>query len=1143
MKHNALFIAFMLFAGSLAFAQLPQKPSRADIAAAPAWAQAMYAAEPNVDEVDHLYKDWHRSHTFVKSYHTQFYKRWRRAIEPYVNEDGTFDLPTQEELARKQAQYLSSRQIEERTGANWQLVGPMRVYDNNIAAKANQSNVFSISRSESNPNVLYAGTEPGEVYRSSNGGSEWSNVSEDFPLLQGVRAIAASPADQNEVYAGTNSYLRHSTDGGLTWTHNYLSNNFRVNEILFHPDNASIVFVAGEGGLQRSNNGGQTWASLFTDKCYDIKVNVNQHQTIYLVKQNPATSNCEFLMSTDSGVTFVPQTNGFYTSTDPDRYDGGARIAVSKSDSDRVYVYLIGEAKTGDSGFIGLYRSDDGGLNWTVPRGQVGGPYSTTVPNLAVGTATWNYHQGFYNCALMASNSNPDEILLGGLNLWRSTDGGATFSVVSGYRPGGSLSMHVDNQDFRAFGNEYWITTDGGIYRSNDFFQSQPEVRMNGIHSADYWGFGSGWNEDVLVGGLYHNGNASWYESWSQGNFLNLGGGENPTGYVNPGDSRRTFFSDVNGKYLPSAIGDPVVNLAFGLAPNEAYWSASSSELEWHPNCYNIAWMGRENKLWKTSDGAASFSEVHTFGTNPDHDITYIEVSSTNPQIMYVAQMQTGSSGAVWKTTDGGANWASLTLPGNTNKRKILLSLDMENENHLWLAYASGGNGQKIYETSDGGTNWTNATTSVLDNQSPHSIFLAQGTNNGLYFCSQNTVYYKDNSLANWTMYNSDLPAVSSTDIARPFYRDGKIRIATYGRGIWENEFHTQPSRPIARINVDHFSRECENETFNFTDHSTLNHNGATWNWNFDGGNPASSNQMSQAVSFTGQGTHLVTLTVTDLIGQSSIDSLYIEVTGIANATLAEDFETVFPPNQWRQETSGSLSWSQETAAGGFGLSSSCTKADNFNVNATGTWADLRAPVNLQWLADGELTFDVAFAPYGGQYMDSLAVLVTTDCGVTFTQLYLKGGSTLATAPNQNTAFLPTASQWRTDTVDLSAYQGFDQVFVVFRNISNWGNIIYLDNIALDGTQLVGFEEEPVAGFAQLAPNPLVQGQPVKLVTDQKDEFNLNLWNTEGKLVHQAQGLINGDQVRTDLPAGIYFFDLRNGSIWNRGKIAIVSPR
>ena len=189
-----------------------------------------------------------------------------------------------------------------------------------------------------------------------------------------------------------------------------------------------------------------------------------------MVKENGPEDVAEFWRSYDAGQSFQIQTSGWYTSSDPDRNCGGARIAVSPADTNRVYAYLIGESKTDDVGYIGVYRSNDGGTTWTLPNGPDGGPYTAAHPNLAIGTSTWLYHQGFYNCGFMASNTNADEILIGGLNLWRSNDGGATFECVNGYECS-NYSMHVDMQDFRVFGNEYWISTDGGIYKSFDFFQ------------------------------------------------------------------------------------------------------------------------------------------------------------------------------------------------------------------------------------------------------------------------------------------------------------------------------------------------------------------------------------------------------------------------------------------------------------------------------------------------------------------------------------------------------------------------------------------------------------------------------------------------------------------------------------------------
>ena len=175
----------------------------------------------------------------------------------------------------------------------------------------------------------------------------------------------------------------------------------------------------------------------------------------------------------------------------------------------------------------------------------------------------------------MVNPQNADEILVGGLNLWRSVDGAQSFTSVAGY-VGGPLNMHVDMQDFRATAQGTWITNDGGIYFSTDFFSFDNQVRMKGVHGTEWWGFDSGWNEDVFIGGAYHNGNISWYQNYPSGNFLQLGGAEPASGYVNRGLNRKVVSSELAGKILPLSIGQTIFGFSVSLYPNESYYSAES---------------------------------------------------------------------------------------------------------------------------------------------------------------------------------------------------------------------------------------------------------------------------------------------------------------------------------------------------------------------------------------------------------------------------------------------------------------------------------------------------------------------------------------------------------------------------------------
>ena len=483
-----------------AFSQNMYRPSDHEISQSPEWVQMMYSENPNVFEVDKAFKDYFDENDFEKSYHTQYYKRWRRSVESYVKTNGSVEMPTEQEFLRQREESLINS-TGSRAG-NWSLVGPLVAYNTAGNPVSVQSNIYAIDQAPSNSNVLYCGSETGECYRSSDGGSTWTNISLNDELNGAVRSLAIHPTDPNTVYIGSGSYIFKSTDGGTNWTDVLYNWQLNANEILINPSNPQIVLAATNKGVFRTTDGGSNWDQLYTERAFDLKHNTANNSIVYLLKHNDALDICQFLRSTDSGATFTAQTNGWYSSTDPDRNDGGGRLAVSDADADYVYAYLIGEAKAGDTGYIGIWKSTDGGTTWTLPNGPAGGPYDEDHINLAIGTVNWQYHQGYYNCAIMASNTDPEQIRVGGLNLYGSDDGAATFYPLAGY-VGGPYSMHVDMQDFRAIGNTTWITTDGGIYRSSDFFNSAGfESRMYGIHSSDYWGFGSGWNEDVLIGGL-----------------------------------------------------------------------------------------------------------------------------------------------------------------------------------------------------------------------------------------------------------------------------------------------------------------------------------------------------------------------------------------------------------------------------------------------------------------------------------------------------------------------------------------------------------------------------------------------------------------------------------------------------------------
>ncbi len=1076
-KFYCTFFTALLLFSTAAFAQQMQKPSTTAIAELPQWAQLMYSENPNVYQVSQAYQDYYRTHTFEKNYHTQYYKRWMRQNQYLIDELGFIYTPTQVQLQNEDALYFKKQNTLKTS--NWSIVGPITTYQEGLAQGSGQTNVYSFDQCAAQTNVCYCGTEPGEVYKSTNGGLNWTLISKTIDFGSGVTALEVHPLDPNIVIAGGDKGLFLSDDGGLTWTNTLPSTGLNVNEIYILPSNPNLILAATDKGLYRSTDAAQNWTQLYTQKSYDIKQKPGSSQTLYMLKNNPSLIRCEFFVSTDAGLTWTLQDAGWYNSTDPARIDGGGRLAVSPADPEIVYAYLIGNSKPNDYGYIGVYRSNNSGQSWGLPNGQVGGPYSTAHPNLAMGTPTWNYHQGFYNCALVANPNNANELLIGGLNLYRSSDGAGSFAAVSGYI-GGPLSLHVDNQDFRVIGNHTWVTTDGGIYHSTDFMTTQPDFYMSGVHGSDYWGFDNGWNEDVLVGGLYHNGNLAYHENYGVGNFLELGGGEAPTGYVNPGDNKLTYYSDVDGKRIPATLDGAIQNASFGINPNESYWAAESTELVFHPNCYSIAYTGKDHQLYRTSDKGASFELVQTFGSNANARINYIEIASDNPQIIYLNQKAaSGGIGKLWKTTDGGLTWTQLTIPSG-NSSRMLLALNPANAQELWLAYPSGANGFKVYKTMNGGGSWTNLTNSLLNNESVQALGHIAGTDGGIYVATNKAVYYRNNQ-TDFTLENNGLPLFTNGNILKPFYRDQKIRMATYGKGIYESNLVENPSEVIARITADKLSQTavCAIDSFYFDDYSFLSHQGANWQWTFPTGSPSSSTLRNPAVYFQSPGQHLAILQVTDGTGQTDTDSLYVTLSMFNfQPGIQEDFQQEFLPQGWSVvDHNGNGTWGLSTSAGGFGNSSQATFFNNYDIDAQGSYDDLIMPIETGYLSQQPyLYFDVAYARWGSGYSDSLQVVVSSDCFATEDVLYFKGGEILATSPDNQAFFIPTNAQWRKDSVDLSAYANSGNLQIAFRNIGDWGNCLYLDNINLGS---LANTTEIQAAKRMIYPNPACPGSSI----------------------------------------------------------------
>jgi len=469
----------------------------------------------------------------------------------------------------------------------------------------------------------------------------------------------------------------------------------------------------------------------------------------------------------------------------------------------------------------------------------------------------------------------------------------------------------------------------------------------------------------------------------------------------------------------------------------------------------------------------------------------------------------------------------------------VVLSLDPENENNIWVAYPDGANGEKVFFSADGGQQWTNKTTAAL-NDEHISYIMVQGGTSGVYLGTYRTVWYRDNTQADWVPLSDGLPESIATCILRPFYRDNKIRLGAYGKGVWETNFVT-PSKPVAQPMVNKRVTDCPGDTLLFDDYSMLSHAGASWEWKFPGGTPAASVLRNPRVVYQNPGEYDVTLTVTNPNGTSTKTvAKMVKVLDpvISQLPVANDFSagigsfTIVNPDNgvtWEPVVLNTCAAEGDTAY----------FVNNYIYSSYGQ-DEMVLPINLDLTSavSAGLHFRVAYAPYydGGFFIDSLKVRASADCGTHFQTIFRSGGEALSTTTSglgpgnlyEYDAFSPqNCDEWRDTVLDLTPFAG-KYVTIKFQNQSGYGNNMYLDDIFINAELVSGASNiTKVVKFA-VQPNITMANAVVSGSSPGSTTLALSLVNTTGGIVWQkvmdvqagkwAENISMGS-----LPAGMYW--------------------
>lgn len=805
--------------------------------------KSYYKYEKQQETKEKLKKLFRFGKSIEKENEGYFFKRWEYFTEQRVYPTG--DRTVMQNTIPEIQQLLTNHTYKSamQAGGGWTPIGSFIVPSNGGGA----GRLNCIRFHPADPNIIFVGSPSGGLWKTTDGGLTWSTNTDALPTL-GVTDIAIDSADPNVMYLatgdafGSDTYgvgVLKSVNGGLSWSLtglNWTTNQVRtVNRILIHPDDHNMLFASASNGIYKSTNAGINWTKVSSaSNVKDLELKPGDPSTIYAVSAN------NFYRSTNTGSTFSVVSSGLPMSTTV------GRIAIAVTAADPSYVYLLYTDNI-ESGFKGLYRSTNSGTSFAL---------QSDAPNL-LGYATDGQDSGgngWYTLSIGASPTSQNEIVVGGVNIWKSFDGGVTWSIIAQwYGDNGLPYVHADIHDliYRPDGNTCYAATDGGIFSTSDGGSSWID-HSNGLQIGQMYRLGgAATNTNLVLQGWQDNGT----NLHNTGSWNSVLGGDGMECFIDWSDPSYMYAEYQYGELHRSSNGGQSFESILNTINETGEWITPWQQDPVDPS---TLYAGFKN-VWKSTDKGTTWTAISTFNSG---GLTCLVVAKSNPLYIYASD---GS--AIYKTTDGGANWTNATTPPGSNTLTYL-AVSETDPNKIWATYSGYTPDKRVYKSTDGCNTWTNLSGN-LPSIPVNCVVNQNGTNDGVYAGTDVGVYYRDADMGSWMPFSNGLPNVVIDEL-EIHYGTSKLRAATYGRGLWESDIYNPASNlPFASFSADSLSG-CPGLTVQFSDSTQ---NGATsWQWTFPGGTPATSTQQNPTIVYNSPGTfHDVKLVATNSNGADSV--------------------------------------------------------------------------------------------------------------------------------------------------------------------------------------------------------------------------------------------------------------------------------
>lgn len=680
--------------------------------------------------------------------------------------------------------------------------------------------VVALTGVPGNSNLYYMGTVGGGIWKSTDQGLKWTNISDGkLPSASAsIGAIAVAPSNPKIIYVGTGETdIRNtmipgdgvfkSTDAGKTWHYAGLRDTHTISAIVVDPNNPDIVYASSMGhvfvadpqrGVFKSTDGGKTWNKiLFVDDktgAIDLVMEPREPNVFYAAMWQAYRTPWS-LSSGGPGSGLYKSTDGGAHWTNITRHAGLpegviGRIGVGVTASNPDVVYAIMQAKQG-----GVFRSNDGGTTWKRVNDE------------------WKLRQrAFYYMSIFVDPKDPDTAYVPEVDaLWVSRDGGKTFMKLR--TPHGDnhiVWINPDDTKILLEGNDggATVSTDGGKTWSEE--HNQPTGQFYHVNLDDQFPFhiyGAQQDEGSFEGPSAASGGSIPIADWHR-----VAYGESTYSVPQPGDPNITYGSGYYSIFLK-------YNLATGQYESVSPWpnyqeGASSAELKYRFGWTHAILFSPSNPkelligaqyVMKSDDYGNTWQRISPDLTRnaPDTEapsggpidldhssaevypgLSAVAVSPLDDNVIWAGS----DDGLVHVTTDGGKTWQAVTPPGLPRESWISSiqpsyagrsTAYLTSRRYMWDDFRP-----YVFETADLGQHWTPITAGLPDDSYVFDIRQDPNDPNLLFLGSKNTAYVSLDAGAHWQPLTLNLPVTQVRDIAFNL-RQGDVAIATHGRSFW----------------------------------------------------------------------------------------------------------------------------------------------------------------------------------------------------------------------------------------------------------------------------------------------------------------------------------------------------------------------